>query len=155
MSKNMKRVLYVLIIIICFLIVCCAGWILYNHLSVHFLPISTMNTVRVDYEESEYYSKDDIDAAVAAVKKDFLSMRGCKLYALQYAGDEKSNDELATYNRDLPETDRAADCIVLNSVFRSPIRGGGAWNANEIYTWNWIVVKDSQGNWIVVNKGYA
>ena len=111
--------------------------------------------VIVTYGDSLIYSHEDIDKAVTEVEKDFSKMKGCRLYSLSYAGDEKGKYELESYNRDLPEEERVKDCIVFNSVFRSPLLGGGAWEAHAIYTWNWIVVRDETGRWKVVNKGYA
>ena len=50
---------------------------------------------------------------------------------------------------------KAGDCIVFDSVFRSPVAGGGAWEPNKLYRWSWILAKKGNGAWIVINKGYA
>ncbi len=114
-----------------------------------------LKPVSVDYGSSQLYSRSDIDRAVSAVKLDFSKMVGCKLFSLSYAGDEISQRELEIANRHRIPGDLYTDCIVLKSVFRSPIRGGGAWNANELYYWSWILARKGNGSWVVIDKGYA
>lgn len=113
----------------------------------------TLRPVSVDYGESETHSVEEIDAAVTVVRLHFLKMSGCKLYSLSYAGDERSAAELAYAYKN--GAVNYTDCIVLNSVFRSPLMGGGAWEANELYTWSWIIAKTGPGVWTLVNYGYA
>ncbi len=109
--------------------------------------------VTVDRGASALYSDEEIDRAVEVVKAKFAEMKGCRLISLSYAGDEKSQEELAYYNRELQAG--YTDCIVLNSEFRSPVFGGGAWDANSLYQWGWILVRTGDGPWTVLTSGYG
>ncbi len=108
--------------------------------------------VLLQQAESDLYTAAEIGDAMQAVVKDVENLEGCKLYSLAYAGDEKSKAELAYVN----EFGSYNACIVLDSVFRSPLFGGdGGWNANEIYTWTWYLGRTESGAWKVVQKGYG
>ena len=109
----------------------------------------------VDYGTSQMHSVEEMELAVAAVKADFAQMEGCKLYSLKYAGDERCRQELEYANKELSQEERYTDCIVFDSIFRSPVAGGGAWEPNKLYRWSWILAKKGNGAWIVINKGYA
>ena len=101
---------------------------------------------------SDIYSQEDIKSAVECVKKDFRSLRGCKLYSLSYAGDEQVQRET---ERQLRQDSQYEEYIVIDSAFRSPIFGGGAWSAARIYTWGWILGRNAGGEWVVIDKGYC
>jgi hypothetical protein len=118
---------------------------------VMFFDSRPVTTVYHDWSESTIYTDDDIAAAADAVEACFITMDGCKLYSLTYAGDEKSRQELAYIN----QFGNYDHCIVFDSVFRSPLFGGGGWTAHEIYTWNWYLGRTNGGEWEVVQKGYA
>ncbi len=111
--------------------------------------------VAVDYGSSEIHSVEELERAVAVVKADFAELAGCTLYSLKYAGDERSRMELEEANKGLAPDERYTACAVFDSVFRSPVAGGGAWEPNERYYWSWILVKTGDGNWIVLTRGYA
>ena len=105
----------------------------------------------INWNGSGLYPNDALLAAGEALEKDFETMKGCKLYSYTYAGDEKSEKNLAYIN----EFGHYDQCVVFESVFRSPVFGGGAWNANSIYTWTWYLGREYGGDWVVVQKGYA
>ena len=119
--------------------------------------VACMNTktLKVNYGTSQLYSVAEIDQAIAALKEDFDKMPGCRLYSLTFAGDKRCQKELEHANKKRKANELYTDCIVLNSVFRAPVAGGGAWEPNELYHWSWIIVKTGNGPWIVINKGYA
>lgn len=106
--------------------------------------------VTVSYGNSTVYSKEEIDLAVQAVQEDFKKMNGCKLFSLSYAGDKRSIEDLSYINEFAPYD----DCLVFNSEFRSPLLGGGAWEANTVYKWTWYLGRTDNGKWEVVQKGY-
>lgn len=108
------------------------------------------------YGESDMYSKEDIESAAKTVLDEFNTFDGCVLYSLEYAGDEKCNDELS-YVNSLREdgAEEFVDCLVFNSEFRSPIKGGDAWTPNDIYTWSWYLGREKDGEWILLTYGYA
>ncbi len=106
----------------------------------------------IDYGNSEIYSQPDIISAVECVKADFKSYQGqgCKLYSLSYAGDEQIRREKELQLR---QEGRYDEYIVILAAFRSPIFGGGAWNASFVYHWNWILGRNAGGEWAVIGKG--
>ena len=110
----------------------------------------------LEYGESDMYTKQDIESAAKAVLDEFNTFDGCVLYSLTYAGDEKCMDELSYVNslKD-DEGEEFVDCLVFDSEFRSPIRGGGAWTANSIYTWSWYLGREKDSEWVLVTFGYA
>ncbi|MBO4894489.1 MAG: hypothetical protein J5562_06220 [Clostridia bacterium] len=103
---------------------------------------------RTDTGYSKIYTEDEILSAEETVKEKFKELKGCKLFALTYAGDEESLSEY-DYSEDYDQA------IVINSVFLSPFFGGGAWNAREIYTWHFILMRSQGGEWKLLTYGYA
>ena len=112
-------------------------------------------SVSVNYGTSKLYSVVEMEKAIEAVKEDFTKLEGCRLYSLSYAGDERCKQELEYANKGRSQDDLYTECIVFDSVFRSPHAGGGAWEANKKYYWSWILAKTANGGWMVINKGYA
>lgn len=119
---------------------------------------NTKNLV-IDYGTSSIYTKDDMDEAIDVIKKQFGSFEGCELHSLSYTSDDACNNEdnIAWMN----ELEEANDnkesftqCISFDSSFRSPKNGGGAWNANEEYTWSWWLVRSEGGTWKLMTWGY-
>ena len=45
------------------------------------------------------------------------------------------------------------ECIVYRTEFRSPIFGGGAWNANSRYDWSWYLARVGDGPWELLTWG--
>ncbi len=107
----------------------------------------------LDYGSSEMYSKKDIESAAEVVLKEFCTFNGCVLYSLEYAGDDVCEEELS-YVNELNDNESYVDCLVFYSEFRSPVNGGGAWSANEIYTWSWYLGREEDGKWILETYGY-
>ncbi len=106
--------------------------------------------VRIDYNNCTEYSKEDIDSAARVVIEKVDSMDGCVLFSLKYAG----NGDLE-YCRELNPDADYVECIVFDSVFRSPLTGLGAWNNNSIYTWSWTLAREEGGPWEIDAWGYA
>ena len=113
-----------------------------------------VSDVTVDYKESAKYSHDDIDDAVKVVLDTFSEFDGCTLHSLTYAGDEKSNENIG-YCNSLDKNSEYIDCIVFDSNFSSPKNGGGAWEADETYTWSWYLARETNGEWVLLTYGYA
>lgn len=105
----------------------------------------------MDYGASELYTRSDMDAAAAVVANRIASFKGCRLHSLRYAGDERSLAELERLDSGAGYT----ACLVLDSSFRSPVRGGGAWTPNTEYTWSWTLARRQSGGWELVNYGYG
>ena len=96
--------------------------------------------VEIDYGTSSVYSKEEIDSAIEIIKKQFASFEGCELHSLSYMPDEECNnaDNIEWMNNLRTDDNKEAftQCIAFESSFRSPEKGGGAWEANEEYTWS-------------------
>ena len=113
--------------------------------------ISNANTHKVD---SEIYSQEDISSAIEVIKKEFsLGWNGCTLTEIYYAGDNTTSSE---YIRDFADRYDADEVIVLLSSFDVDSSGGdGSLNPNSTYdNWNWILVRNSGGQWKHVDHGY-
>ena len=105
----------------------------------------------VDYGETALYSREEMVSAVKVITETFFTWEGCRLYEVTFAGDTLCREELE-YCRELG--DKAYDsCIVFRTRFRSPIRGGGAWNPNTVYDWSWYLAKENGGNWELLTWG--
>ena len=118
----------------------------------------TANVV-IDYGTSSIYTKADMNAAIEVIKKQFNSMDGCELHSLSYSSDDDcNNSECIKWMNDLEEANDNKEvftqCIMFNSSFRSPKNGGGAWEANEEYTWSWWLARSEGGAWKLMTWGY-
>ncbi len=102
---------------------------------------------------SEMYSYDEIVAAADVIMAKFSEWEGCQMYLLEYAGDERSQDELeyvkANYEGQNDE------CMVFMSAFRSPKEATMAWAADEDYCWSWTLVRAEGGEWQLNNWGWS
>lgn len=106
----------------------------------------------IDLGDSAVFSEGDRMAAVDVILDQFNSWEGCKMYSVSYAGDEVSSENL-DYVRSLDEEKDFTECIVFDTSFRSPIRGGGAWNANTVYDWTWYLAREADGEWHLLTWG--
>ena len=99
------------------------------------------------------YSRQDMNEALKLVKDKSYSWNGCKLYSINYAGDEYCKRELDYCNTLAPEGMTYTECIVFRMRFRSPIFGGGAWNVNSEYDWSWYLARSEGGDWYLLTWG--
>lgn len=107
----------------------------------------------IDYGSSQLYTARQMDDAIGVIEREFNKMEGCTLHSLQYAGDRVSQDNVAYCN----SFDRYADaneCMVFHSSFQSPEKGGGAWEPDTEYTWDWYLAREPGGGWELVTYGY-
>lgn len=119
---------------------------------------ATVN-VNIDYGTSSIYTEEDMNAAIEKIKETFGTFEGCELHSLSYSSDEVCNkEENISWMNDLEEANDAKEvftqCIMFESSFRSPKKGGGAWNANEEYTWSWWLARSERGEWKLMTWGY-
>lgn len=118
-----------------------------------------ISKVKVDYGTSSVYSEEDMNTAIEVIKKQFRSFEGSELHSLSYTSDEECNnaDTIAWMN-DLEKANDNKEvftqCIAFDSSFRSPKKGGGAWEANEEYTWSWWLARSEGGEWKLMTWGY-
>ena len=117
------------------------------------------SNVKIDYGTSCVYSQKEMDAAIDVIKKQFRSFAGCELLSLSYMSDEECNgaDNVEWMNELRTEDQKEAftQCIAFHSSFRSPKDGGGAWEADQEYTWSWWLARSEGGQWKLMTWGYC
>ncbi len=112
----------------------------------------TVGTVTPGYS-SDIHSTDDIETAIKVAKHYFVKeFEGCKLLSIAYGGDDMlENHKNFTSSGDIKDV-----IVLVSSFYVNPDGGDGSLNQDDIYTgWKWIIVKDSNGNWIHKDHGYA
>ena len=107
----------------------------------------------IDYGSSEIYSREDMDEAITLIKDQFYSWEGCKLYSIYYTDDSFCQREVDYVNTLADDGVTYTECIVFRARFRSPIFGGGAWNANFEYDWSWYLARTDGGEWELLTWG--
>ena len=107
----------------------------------------------IDYGTSEIYSREEMDEAITLIKDQFYSWEGCKLYSIYYTDDSFCQRELDYVNTLAADGVTYTECIVFRTRFRSPIFGGGAWNANFEYDWSWYLARTDGGEWDLLTWG--
>ena len=132
----MKKKILIAVIIIILLVCATVLLILYAK------PVET------DCGTSDIYTEEEIQTAIDIVETKFKDFKGCKLFSLSYAGDE---DSLKEFDYD----ENYDQAIVINSKFLSPLIQKGGWNAHEIYTWHFILMRKDNGIWQLLTWGYA
>ena len=116
--------------------------------------LADISNVIVDYGNSEIFSHDKLDEGINTIKKEFLQWHGYTLHSIKYTSDERGLSELAYYNKYYEY--RYVECMVFTSNFKSPPYDDGIYNANdEITDWDWILVREKNGDWIILTSGYC
>lgn len=114
--------------------------------------------VKIDYGNSSIYTEADMNDAIEVIKKYFNKMKGCELHSLSYSSDDCNSTENIDWMNDLEEANDTKEvftqCIMFESSFRSPKKGGGAWEANKEYTWSWWLARSEGGEWKLMTWGY-
>lgn len=108
--------------------------------------------VKTSFTSTDNHSEEDIKTCMNIVKNQFKeNFEGCTLTDLWY------DDEMSlSFEDGWKKQYDGEEAIVLLSNFDVDSSGGdGSFNANETYTdWNWILVKNSDGEWILETWGY-
>ena len=120
-------------------------------LAVCFLPFD--GTKMMDME-SDIYTTSQLQDAVRMIREKVAGWKGCKLYSIWYAGDETCLEELNYCNTLNNGLEPYTQCLVFQTNFRSPIFGGGAWQANMVYHWSWYFARTDGGEWELLTWGY-
>ena len=113
----------------------------------------TLWPASIDYGSSEIYSRKDMDEAITLIKDEFFSWDGCKLYSIYYTDDDFCQREIDYVNTLADDGVVYTECIVFRTRFRSPVFGGGAWNANCEYDWSWYFARTDGGEWDLLTWG--
>ena len=106
-----------------------------------------------DWKPSEIYTDTEIEAAIKTVKEYFKKeFDGCTLTKVGYVGDTFA-DEFAAR----AEQYNADEAIILYSSFDVDSSGGdGSLNPNSTYDdWQWILIRNVNGEWRHADHGYG
>ena len=110
---------------------------------------------KIDYKTSELYTKEDMDAAIAEIMKEFDSWEGCEMHEISYTDDQTCKDNVSYANELDQDKKGYEDCIVFTSSFHSPKEGGGSWEADYEYEgWQWYLARVKDGSWELLTWGY-
>ncbi len=105
--------------------------------------------VETRYVESEIFTQEEIASAYDAVKDYFHNeFEACTMTKLYYGGDELSQ----------AETDEGDGTVMvlLSSFYTLEEGGDGSFAANATYdNWKWMLIKEADGTWKVINYGYC
>ena len=116
--------------------------------------IVSMLPPSVDLGESELYSLAERQEAADVIRREFAQWRGNKLYALNYCGDQRCQNDLSYCNTLREEGEPPyTECIVFSLVYRSPLFASGGWTENTVYQWSWYLVRTEEGSWKTLTYG--
>ena len=107
-------------------------------------------TAKKIIDDSEIYSKRDIERAMNRVYREFAFFEGCVLLELEY-DEEYSKERMA----DWAENYNADEAIVLLSKFYVATENGSLAPGETYSKWNWILVRDKGGFWELKTWGYG
>lgn len=113
----------------------------------------SISKVKITSVQSNIYSENDIDSAINVTLNYFRdNFSGCTLKEIHYAGDDYLDD--FKYWAHQYQCDEA---IVLVSTFDVDSSGGdGSLNPNSTYeNWDWILVRNKDGEWKHKDHGYG
>ncbi len=115
-------------------------------ISIQYIMLDT-NNVEIEYGDSSFYSKHDMDLAIDVIKKEFNKFPDCKMLSIKYAGDDKSTKKLV---------DGYDECIVFYSSFHTGKNNTGAFESDTDYEgWSWILCRKNNSEWNLISNGYA
>ena len=117
-------------------------------------PVELLDEPVIEYGESEYYSQEDMDACIAAIKE---TMGGwatqCNIQAIRFSGDDMSLRGLYYCNSMTEDTVKYAGGMMFYVDFVTPQDAKG-FDKNTLYeNWEWYIVKDEDGTWKFFNNG--
>ena len=111
--------------------------------------------VEIDYGMSDLYTAEEMDAAIACIRREFDSWEGCELHSIRYFGDDQCTAENLEWLNSLGDGPEFTQCIAFVSDFHSPREAVGAWNPDTEYTgWQWWLARTGNGDWELLNWGY-
>ncbi len=112
------------------------------------MDYGNVNNVKTQEVESELFTQAEINSAIEAVKDYFhKEFDGCILTDIYYAGDDFSKAE--------EEKNKKKTLVLLSSFEVGPYDTDGGFFANDSFDfWQWILTKNDDGKWQLVNYGY-
>lgn len=114
----------------------------------------------MDYGNSDLYTKEEMDAAVAAIRAEFDTWEGCEFQALRYAGDESASQENLEWMNELRKDGEAfTQCIEFLGDFHSPKDEAASFALGleadrEYQDWQWWLARSEGGDWQLMTWGY-
>lgn len=117
-------------------------------------PVELLEEPIIEYGESKYYSQEDMDACIAAIKETMSSWATqCNIQAIRFSGDEMSLRGLYYCNSMTEDTVKYAGGMMFYVDFVTPQDAKG-FDKNTLYeNWEWYIVKDEDGTWKFFNNG--
>ena len=106
--------------------------------------------VQIINVESNIFTDKDLDDGIKTVFEYFnKEYKGCKLLNIKYVGDDENTyDDWAKRNNKEESIAFISDFIVMdNSKVQSL-------NEDKYTNWNWILVRNKNEKWILVDNGY-
>ncbi|WP_218923241.1 hypothetical protein [Bacillus sp. AFS017336] len=115
--------------------------------------------VKVKIGQSKQYSKDELNAAVETVKKEFKDYEGCTMTDIWYSETESHSisKDYMQYGGGMDNGVNEKNVLVLLSTFKVDSTGGdGSWEPNSTQSdFSWTLIRDSKkGKWRVDDSGY-
>ena len=110
----------------------------------------------MEYGNSDLYTKEEMDAAVAAIRAEFDTWDGCELRALRYAGDESASQENLDWMNELRKDGEVfTQCIEFLSDFHTSSEANSDLEADQEYqNWQWWLARSEGGDWQLMTWGY-
>ena len=110
----------------------------------------------VEYGNSDLYTKEEMDAAVAAIRAEFDTWDGCELRAPRYAGDESASQENLDWMNELRKDGEVfTQCIEFLSDFHTSSEANSDLEADQEYqNWQWWLARSEGGDWQLMTWGY-
>ena len=137
-------------------------WFLISFLFVCQLTgCSLLINPKIDYGNSNVYSKEEMDDAIKIIRKEFFNLfMGSELKNIRYVSDDKCGvDELEWLNvlaEDNGSSEHFTECMLFLSDFHSPKNGRGDLEADYEYTdWQWWLARSENGKWKLVTNGWG
>lgn len=115
--------------------------------------------VTVDYGDSKLYTQEDMDAAMAIIRAEFDTWKGCELHSIRFAGDDANSADNIKWMNELKEGQNYTQCIEFLSDFHSPKDEADlkdtAWEGDQEYKdWQWYLARTDSGDWTLLTWGY-
>lgn len=115
------------------------------------------NDYTLDYGESELYTYQDREKAVAIILNGLKEWdeKGGKLHAIRYAGDDCNSEENIRRMNDLsPDGTEYTQCIEFLMDFQAPETDADAWDSGTEYKdWQWWLARNESGGWKLIADG--
>ena len=94
--------------------------------------------VSIDYGDSTIYTKEDMDAAIAMIRKEFDTWDGCELHSISYGSDDACSADNIAWMNELEAANDAQETFSQCILF-----------------WQWWLARSEGGAWKLMTWGYG